>query len=103
MSQESNLKFFRVEITSLETGDRVRNIKIPLFVLSLVSKYAPTSVYRLVQKHGDKSDAEAIKELVTVISNVIKDASDPESLLENGNLLAEIEEHGERIVITICE
>jgi hypothetical protein len=57
----------------------------------------------LVQKHGDKSDAEAIKELVTVISNVIKDASDPESLLENGNLLAEIEEHGERIVITICE
>lgn len=93
----------KIESVDMETNKRVRNWKIPFFVIRLVAKHSPDSLYRFFSKHGDSEGADVIKEIVAVAHKVLEDASKPDSILENGSILAEIEENNERTIISIHE
>ena len=97
------MKWFKVKITDLDSGAEKTNIKIPLFVVAAAGKHTPDFIFNhLLSRSGAiESESEFFKKLARVVAEVLKEVAEDESLSKYNGMIAEIEDNGEKVEVSI--
>lgn len=97
------MKFLMVNISELATGQTKTKVKIPLFVVVAAGRCTPELVYQFVLKRAKapENDSKAFKQVVNTIIDILKSTAADENLIHYNGLIADIEDNGEHIEISI--
>ncbi len=97
------MKFFNVNVTDLPTGKVKTNITIPLFIIVLAGKHTPEVIIRFLLRNAevDNCDTRELKQVYSVVANVLQEAAKDEQLSKYSGIIADIEDNGERVLLSI--
>jgi len=97
------LKFFNVKVTELATNKVKTNVKIPLFVVVTAGRHTPELVFKFLLKrtNAPENDSKSFKDIVKTIVDILKSAAEDDNLNKYNGLIADIEDNGEKIEISI--
>ena len=95
--------FFNVNVTDLPTGKVKTNITIPLFIIVLAGKHTPEVIIRFLLRNAevDNCDTRELKQVYGVVANVLQEAAKDEQLSKYSGIIADIEDNGERVLLSI--
>ncbi|MFW0994994.1 hypothetical protein ACEV84_23225 [Vibrio parahaemolyticus] len=97
------MKFFNVRVTQQSSGKVKTNITIPLFIVVLAGKHTPETIIRFLLRNSesDSCDGRELKQVYAVVANVLEEAAKDEQLSKYSGIIADIEENGEHVVLSI--
>ncbi|RJG42091.1 hypothetical protein [Motilimonas pumila] len=99
------MPLFRVQVTELTSGKVKTDVRVPLFILSLAGKHTPEPLIRYFLSKSGVSSAESpsFKLVLKTVTQVIVETAKDERLSRYQGVIAEIEDNGERIVLSITD
>ncbi len=97
------MKFFNVKVTDLSSEKVKTNITVHLFIVVLAGKHTPETIIRFLLRNAESNncDSRELKQIYRVVADVLQEAAKDEQLSKYSGIIADIEDNGERVVLSI--
>ncbi|CAH1538813.1 conserved hypothetical protein [Vibrio owensii] len=97
------MKFFNINVTDISSEKVKTNITIPLFIVVLAGKHTPETIIRFLLRNAesDNCDSQELKQIYSVVADVLQEAAKDEQLSKYSGIIADIEDNGERVLLSI--